>query len=85
MGRHEIRVPDLGIVGPVTVSLWLAESGSRVVQGDPVVEILAGSAVVDLSAEADGRLAATLAEEDEPVEVGQLLAVIESDEQEPRP
>lgn len=80
MTRHEIRVPDLEIAGPMTVSLWLAGLGSWVAEGDPIVEILAGSAVVDLSAEADGRLTATLAEEDEPVEVGQLLAVIESDE-----
>ena len=82
MRYHELKLPDLGIEGPITVSLWLVEQGALVAEDQPVVEILAGSALVDLPAVADGRLAQALVVEDEPVEVGQVLGVIESDEDE---
>lgn len=78
MPRHELVVPDLGVRGPMSVSLWLVEPGSPVEEDQPVVEILAGGAVVDLPAVAGGRLVQVLVAEDEPVEVGQVLAVIES-------
>ena len=63
---------------PITVSLWLVERGSRVVEGDQVLEVLAGAATVDLAAPAEGILVETLVEEDDPIVVGQPLAVIES-------
>lgn len=67
--------------GPMTVSLWLIEPGGAVDEDQPVVEILAGEAVVDLPAVSAGRLAQVLVAEDDPVEVGQVLAVIESDDE----
>lgn len=80
--RYELTLPELGIEeGPVTVSLWLVEPGSAVSEGDPVVEVLAGAAVVDLPSPADGLLVQCLVAEDEPVEVGQVLAVIECEEE----
>jgi pyruvate/2-oxoglutarate dehydrogenase complex dihydrolipoamide acyltransferase (E2) component len=79
MRRYELTLPDLGIRGPTTVSLWLVEPGNPVAEDQPVVEIVAGDAVVDLPAPAAGRLAQVLVAEDDPVEVGQVLAVIESD------
>ncbi len=79
--RYELTLPDLGIEqGPITVGLWLVESGSRVAEGDPLLEILAGPAVIDLPSPGDGLLVQRLADEDEAVEVGQLLAVIESED-----
>lgn len=81
MRRHEVTLPDLGIRGPMTVSLWLVRPGSAVEEDQPVVEILAGDAVVDLPAPAEGRLAELFVVEDDPVEVGQVLAVIESDKE----
>ena len=81
MKRHELELPELGIDDvPIRLSLWLVEEGALVSEGDPVVEILAGAATVDLPAPADGRLAETLASEDDELEVGQTLAVIESDD-----
>ena len=80
VSRHEIILPDLEIDDvPIVVSLWLVEQGSRVAAGQPVVEVLAGAATVDLSAPADGILAETLVGEDEPIRVGRPLAVIESE------
>lgn len=76
--RHELILPDLGMNGtPLTVSLWLIAPGARVNAGDRVVEILAGSATVDLSAPASGRLTQRFVQEDDPVCPGQVLAVIE--------
>ncbi len=72
-----LTLPDLGLDDqPLRVSLWLVEPGSRVQQGDPIVEILAGATTVDLPAPADGVLAEALVDEDEAVEVGQRLAMI---------
>ena len=76
--RHELVLPDLGLEGDAAVvSLWLVEPGSEVVEGERIVEILAGTATVDLSAPASGVLAETLVSEDEPVRTGQVLAVIQ--------
>jgi pyruvate/2-oxoglutarate dehydrogenase complex dihydrolipoamide acyltransferase (E2) component len=79
MQSHELILPDLGIDDrPITVSLRLRQRGSRVVQGDPVLEILAGPAAIELAAPADGVLAEILVEEDDRLSVGQPLAVIRS-------
>ena len=79
MPRYDLILPELGIDGqPILISLWLVEPGSRVAEGDPVLEVLAGPATVDLPAPADGLLVETLVEEDDPLTVGQRLAVIES-------
>lgn len=78
--RHYLILPELGIDDqPIVVSLWLIEEGSRVEAGEQVLEVLAGAATVDLPAPADGRLVETLVAEDEPLRVGQRLAVIEGE------
>ena len=78
MKRHELILPRLGLDDqPMKAGLWLVEPGSRVAAGEPVLEVVAGSAVIDLSAPASGVLAETLVDEDAPLQVGQRLAVIE--------
>ena len=75
---RELRLPDLGFPGQgARLSVWLVEDGSEVTQGDRLVEILIGSATVDLPAPASGVLRQALRGEDEPVSTGQLLGVIE--------
>jgi pyruvate/2-oxoglutarate dehydrogenase complex dihydrolipoamide acyltransferase (E2) component len=79
MTRHEVILPDLGLDNqPISAGLWLVERGRRVAAGDQILEILAGSVVLDLSAPADGVLREKLVEEDSPLQTGQRLAVIES-------
>ena len=81
MTRHEVILPDLGLDNqPVSAGLWLVQQGRRVAAGDQLLEILAGSVVLDLSAPADGVLTERLVEEDSPLQTGQRLAVIESDD-----
>jgi pyruvate/2-oxoglutarate dehydrogenase complex dihydrolipoamide acyltransferase (E2) component len=80
MNREDLVLPDLGLdQEPVVLSLWLVKKGERVVEGEPVVEVLAGEATVDLPAPADGILAEKLVAAGDPLAVGQRLAVIETE------
>ena len=81
MPRHDLILPELGIDDvPITVSLWLVERGSRVVEEEPLLEVLAGPVTVDLPSPADGVLVEVLVAEDDELVAGQRLAVIESDQ-----
>lgn len=75
--RHALTLPDLGIK-PVTASLWLVEVGCEVNPGDRLLEVLAGCAAIDLPSPARGVLVETLVEEDDELETGQVLGIIES-------
>ncbi len=80
MPRIDLRLPDLGLGDqPISLSNWLVSRGARVEQGEPIAEILAGPATVDLPAPASGVLVKRLADVDDPISVGQVLAVIETD------
>jgi pyruvate/2-oxoglutarate dehydrogenase complex dihydrolipoamide acyltransferase (E2) component len=80
MPRHEVILPDLGLGDqPMTLSVWLVSPGHRVARRQPILEILAGPATVDLPSPTAGTLVEILVEEDEPVAVGQRLAIIESE------
>ncbi|MFM8414308.1 MAG: lipoyl domain-containing protein [Planctomycetota bacterium] len=77
--RVPLVVPDLGLGDvPVSVSLWLVPPGSVVLAGDRVVELVAGGATIDLESPIDGRLVAQLADEDEPVTAGRVVAEFEA-------
>ena len=78
MKRHELILPYLGLEDqPMKAGLWLVEAGRHVSAGDPLLEVVAGSALIDLAAPASGVLVETLVDEDAPLEAGQRLAVIE--------
>ena len=75
-----ITVPELGLPDtPISVSVWHVAVGSEVYQGDRVVELLAGSATIDVAAPASGRLVRRMVQEDEVVAVEQIVGVIEVD------
>lgn len=79
MARHTLLMPDLGLADcPLTASLWLVDIDSEVGEGDRLLEVLAGSVTVDLPAPVGGVLVETLVAEDDPLLVGQPLAVIET-------
>ena len=76
---HKLVLPDLGMGQvPVVASIWLVEPGSEVSVGDRLLEVVAGSVTVDLPSPASGVLTETLVSEDEPLEAGQVLGVIET-------
>ncbi|HEX7447150.1 MAG TPA: lipoyl domain-containing protein [Pirellulales bacterium] len=77
--RHLLTLPELGVGDrPVVVSVWLVEVGGEVTEGDRLLEVLAGEVTIDLPSPASGVLIETLVEEEEPLIVGQPLALIES-------
>ena len=73
--RDVVRLvaPDLGVAG-AAVSLWLVPTGAEVVEGDRVVELVAGGVTVDLGAPVTGRLVAHLVDEDAAISPGTVLA-----------
>jgi len=83
MTTHEHRdlvplvAPELGIAG-VAVSLWLVAEGAEVVEGDRVVELVAGGVTVDLGAPVSGRLVRQIVDEDGTVAAGAVLAEFEA-------
>jgi pyruvate/2-oxoglutarate dehydrogenase complex dihydrolipoamide acyltransferase (E2) component len=77
--RESLAVPECGVVGvPVRVSLWLVPEGADVLEGDRVVELLAGGATIDLESPVTGRLVAQFVDEDDVVTPGTLIAEFEA-------
>jgi pyruvate/2-oxoglutarate dehydrogenase complex dihydrolipoamide acyltransferase (E2) component len=78
MSRHKLLLPDLGIDDqPITVSSWLVKRGAHIDEHDPVVEILCGGITIDLPAGVSGTLVEKSASEDDEIQPGQTLAIIE--------
>lgn len=79
--RRMLVVPDCGVVAmPLEISLWLVPEGARVLDGERVVELLAGGGTIDLEAPVTGRLLRQLVDEDEPVTPGMPIALFEAGE-----
>ncbi len=74
----EVILPDVG-AGPLQLSLWFADPGELVFEGDRLVEVLASGATFDVAAPATGRLVERRVFPDDPVEPGQVLGVVEVD------
>jgi pyruvate/2-oxoglutarate dehydrogenase complex dihydrolipoamide acyltransferase (E2) component len=79
-GCSELRLPDLDLPG-VTVSAcsWHAAVGQRVIEGDRLLEIVAGDVAVDLPVPISGVLIQRCVEIDQPLSAGQVLARIQPD------
>ncbi len=79
MPRIELCLPELDLDDqPITLSAWLVPRGACVAAGERVAEVLAGPATIDLPSPVDGVITKRLVDEDEPIRVGQPLAVIET-------
>ena len=77
--QAEIRLPDLG-TRPVVLSVWFADAGESVFEGDRLVEVLVAGATFDVAAPGTGRLVEKRALPDDPVEPGQVLGIVELNE-----
>jgi pyruvate/2-oxoglutarate dehydrogenase complex dihydrolipoamide acyltransferase (E2) component len=76
--RSDIVLPNLG-ASPVVLSLWFADLGEQVFEGDRLVEVLVGGATFDVSAPATGRLAEKQARPNQALQPGQVLGTIEAE------
>lgn len=75
--RVELRLPDLDLgETPITACSWYVAVGQRVVEGDRLLELLAGEVTVDLASPATGILRERCVEIDDRLTIEQVLAVI---------
>ncbi len=74
-----ILLPELGVAAPV-LSVWFADPGDLVYEGDRLVEILLGGATFDVPAPATGRLAVKHALPNDRLRPGQVLGIVEVEE-----
>ena len=80
----EVLLPDLGLAAgePVLLSIWFADEGDEVVEGDRLVEVLVAGSTFDVAAPATGRLSEILAFPEDELKVGQVLGIITVEESE---
>jgi pyruvate dehydrogenase E2 component (dihydrolipoamide acetyltransferase) len=71
-----ILLPDLG-AGGVTLSVWYAEPGEQVLEGERIVEVLADGATFEVLSPATGRLADKRVYPGERLAPGQVLGSVE--------
>ena len=78
-----VVLPELGVDASteMLVSFWFADEGEVVLEGDRLVEILAGSVTIDVPAPANGRLVELRVAEEDVVRSGDVLALLETDEE----
>lgn len=74
--QTSIIMPDLGCQR-ARLSVWFADPGDLVYEGDRLVEVLVDGATFDVSAPVTGRLVEQRAFPDQPVATGQLLGILE--------
>jgi pyruvate/2-oxoglutarate dehydrogenase complex dihydrolipoamide acyltransferase (E2) component len=77
-------LPELG-AAPVVLSLWFADPGDVVFEGDRLVEVLIGGATFDVPAPTSGRLLEKRALPNDRLQPGQILGVLEADAGEDSP
>jgi len=73
--RTPVLLPDLE-TAPVVLSLWFADVGDTVFEGERLVEVLAAGATFDVSAPATGVLVERLAFTPDVLQPGQVLGVL---------
>jgi pyruvate/2-oxoglutarate dehydrogenase complex dihydrolipoamide acyltransferase (E2) component len=76
--RTPVLLPDLG-AAPVRLSLWFAEPGDAVFEGDRLVEVVTPGATFDVAAPATGRLVERHAWPRDLLTPGQVLGVVEAE------
>ncbi len=82
--RIEVELAE--IVGDkadeATISSWFVEEDDEVEEGETLVELTADEHTFSISAPASGRLVEIVAQEGDVVQVGDVLAVLETEEEE---
>ncbi len=79
MARFEMLVPEMGLSDePMRVTAWLVREGSWVDHDEPVLEVTAGSVVVDLPAPVSGVLVEHRVAEDDLVRPSSPVAIFET-------
>src|SRR5260370_34486175 len=76
--RTPIILPDLG-GSAVRLSVWFADVGDLVFEGDRLVEVLINGATFDVAAPATGRVIEKHVMPRDSLQIGQTLGLVEAD------
>lgn len=78
--RVSFSMPSLDLGGvPLRSVSWLAAEGTRVVEGERLIEVLAGEILIELTSPATGILAQRKVGVNAPLQIGDVLAIIETE------
>ncbi|WP_136480547.1 dihydrolipoamide acetyltransferase family protein [Cognatitamlana onchidii] len=80
MAKFELKLPKMGeSVAEATITSWLKEVGDTVEMDDPILEIATDKVDSEVPSEVDGVLVECLFNVDDVVQVGEVLAIIETE------
>ncbi|WP_424494569.1 dihydrolipoamide acetyltransferase family protein [Salinimicrobium sp. GXAS 041] len=80
MAKFELKLPKMGeSVAEATITNWLKEVGETIEADEPVLEIATDKVDSEVPSEVDGVLVEKLFEADDVVQVGQTIAIIETE------
>ncbi|WP_299050951.1 dihydrolipoamide acetyltransferase family protein [uncultured Polaribacter sp.] len=80
MARFELKLPKMGeSVAEATITSWLKEVGDTIELDEAVVEIATDKVDSEVPSEVEGTLVEILFEKEDVVEVGQTIAIIETE------
>ena len=80
MAKFELKVPKMGeSVAEATITTWLKEVGDTIELDEAIVEIATDKVDSEVPSEVEGTLVEILFEKDAVVEVGQTIAIIETE------
>lgn len=80
MAKFELRLPKMGeSVAEATITSWLKDVGDTIEMDDPVLEIATDKVDSEVPCEFDGVLIERFFNVDDVVQVGQVLAIIETE------
>ncbi|HET8886743.1 MAG TPA: dihydrolipoamide acetyltransferase family protein [Salinimicrobium sp.] len=80
MARFELKLPKMGeSVAEATVTNWLKEVGDKIEMDEAVLEIATDKVDSEVPSEVEGVLVERLFEVDDVVQVGQTIAIIETE------
>ena len=82
MGQYYFKLPKMGeSVTEATVTKWLKQVGDKVILDDPIVEIATDKVDTDVTSEVEGVIIEQRFKENDVVQVGETLLVIETEEE----
>ena len=82
MAKFELILPKMGeSVAEATLTTWLKEVGDTIELDEPVLEIATDKVDSEVPSEVEGVLVEKLFEVDDVIQVGQTIAIIETDSQ----
>ena len=86
MARYELKLPQMGeSVEEATVSSWLKNVGDTIKVDDILVEVATDKVDSEIPSEVSGVITEILTPEKTVVKVGQLMAIIETDQENAQP